>query len=59
MHTARFPARKSIEEFDFDHQRSLKREVITHLGTLDFITAKENAVFLGSGGGRCPTRGRP
>ncbi|MFI7033543.1 IS21-like element helper ATPase IstB [Microbispora hainanensis] len=50
IRTARFSARKSIEEFDFDHQRSLKREVITHLGTLDFITAKENVVFLGPPG---------
>jgi hypothetical protein len=37
---ARFPARKSIEEFDFDHQRSLKRETITHLGTLDFVASR-------------------
>jgi DNA replication protein DnaC len=47
---ARFPARKSLEEFDFDHARSLKRETITHLGTLDFILAKENVVFLGPPG---------
>ncbi len=39
-----------MEEFDFDHQRSLKRDTITHLGTLDFITAKENVVFLGPPG---------
>jgi hypothetical protein len=25
IRTARFPARKSLEEFDYDHQRSLKR----------------------------------
>src|SRR3954469_18739154 len=50
IRTARFPARKSLEEFDFDHQRSLKRETIAHLGTLDFITAKENVVFLGPPG---------
>src|SRR5216117_1984096 len=50
IRAARFPARKSLEEFDFDHQRSLKRETITHLGTLDFITAKENVVFLGPPG---------
>jgi hypothetical protein len=25
----------------------LKRELITHLGTLDFVTARENPVFLG------------
>lgn len=47
---ARFPARKSLEEFDFDHARSLRREVIAHLGTLDFVTARENVVFLGPPG---------
>jgi DNA replication protein DnaC len=47
---ARFPARKSLEEFDFDHARGLKREVIAHLGTLDFVTARENVVFLGPPG---------
>lgn len=47
---ARFPARKTIEEFDFDHQRSLKRDVIAHLGALDFVAARENVVFLGPPG---------
>jgi DNA replication protein DnaC len=47
---ARFPARKSLEEFDYEHQRSIKRDAIAHLGTLDFITAKDNAVFLGPPG---------
>src|SRR5215475_4330552 len=28
IRAARFPARKSVEEFDFDHARSLKRETI-------------------------------
>ena len=50
IRAARFPARKSLEEFDFDHARGLKRELILHLGTLDFITAKENAIFLGPPG---------
>jgi DNA replication protein DnaC len=50
IRAARFPARKSLEEFDFDHARGLKREVIAHLGTLDFVTAKENVVFLGPPG---------
>jgi DNA replication protein DnaC len=50
IRAARFPARKSLEEFDYDHARSLKREVIAHLGTLDFITARENVVFLGPPG---------
>lgn len=50
IRAARFPAQKSLEDFDYDHQRSLKREVISHLGTLDFITAKDNVVFLGPPG---------
>ena len=50
IRAARFPARKSLEEFDFDHARGLKRQVIAHLGTLDFVTAKDNVVFLGPPG---------
>lgn len=50
IRAARFPARKSLEEFDFDHARGLKREVIAHLGTLDFIAARENVIFLGPPG---------
>lgn len=50
IRAARFPARKSLEEFDFEHQRSLKRETIAHLGTLDFVASKENVVFLGPPG---------
>jgi DNA replication protein DnaC len=50
IRAARFPARKSLEEFDFDHARALKRETIAHLGTLDFVTARENVVFLGPPG---------
>lgn len=50
IRAARFPARKSLEDFDVEHQRSLKRETLAHLGTLDFITARENVVFLGPPG---------
>jgi DNA replication protein DnaC len=50
IRAARFPARKSLEEFDFDHARGLRREVIAHLGTLDFVTGKDNVVFLGPPG---------
>jgi DNA replication protein DnaC len=39
-----------LEEFDFDHARGLKRDIIAHLGTLDFVTAKDNVVFLGPPG---------
>lgn len=47
---ARFPARKTLEDFDYDHQRSVRRDVIAHLGALDFVAAKDNVVFLGPPG---------
>src|SRR4051794_31490753 len=50
IRAARFPARKSLEEFDFDHARGLKRDLIAHRGTLDFVVAKENVFFLGPPG---------
>ena len=50
IRSARFPARKSLEDFDFDHARGLRREQIMHLGTLDFVTARDNVVFLGPPG---------
>ncbi len=50
IRSARFPARKTLEEFDFTFQRSVKRQVIEHLGQLDFLHAKENVVLLGPPG---------
>jgi DNA replication protein DnaC len=47
---AKFPARKSLDDFDFAHASSIKRDQIAHLGTLDFITARENVIFLGPPG---------
>jgi transposase len=50
IRAARFPARKSLDEFDFEHARGLKRDLVAHLGTLDFVVAKDNVVFLGPPG---------
>jgi DNA replication protein DnaC len=50
IRSARFPARKTIEEFDFTFQRSVKKTVIEHLGQLDFLHAKENVILLGPPG---------
>jgi DNA replication protein DnaC len=47
---ARFPARKTLEEFDFSFQRSVKKTVIEHLGQLDFLHAKDSIVALGPPG---------
>ncbi len=54
---ARFPARKTLEEFDFTFQRSVKKTVIEHLGQLDFLHAKECIVALGPPGHRQDTPG--
>jgi len=50
IRAARFPARKTLEDFDFEHQRSVRADVVAHLGALDFIEARSNAVFLGPPG---------
>src|SRR5437660_11407209 len=47
---ARFPARKTLEEFDFTFQRSIKKTVVEHLGQLDFLHARENVILLGPPG---------
>jgi DNA replication protein DnaC len=46
----RFPARKTLEEFDFTFQRSVKRQVVEHLGQLDFLHTRECIVCLGPPG---------
>src|ERR1700743_3694656 len=47
---ARFPARKTLEEFDFTFQRSVKKTVIEHLGQFAFLPARENVILLGPPG---------
>src|SRR2546423_3972004 len=47
---ARFPARKTLEEFDFAFQTSLRRDTMLHLGQLDFLAGRENIVLLGPPG---------
>jgi DNA replication protein DnaC len=50
------PPRKTLEEFDFTFQHSIKKQVVEHLGQLDFLHAKENVVLLGPPGlvSHCP-----
>jgi DNA replication protein DnaC len=50
IRSARFPARKTLEEFDFTFQRSVKKTVIQHLGQLDFLHGRENVILLGPPG---------
>src|SRR5262249_30232614 len=50
IRAARFPAHKTLEEFDFTFQRSVKKQVIERLGQLDFLHAKHNVILLGPPG---------
>ncbi|MDR6416926.1 ATP-binding protein [Pseudarthrobacter sulfonivorans] len=47
---AGFPARKSLEDFNIDHQPGLKRDTIAHLATGAFLTEASNIVLLGPPG---------
>ena len=47
---ARFPARKTLEEFDFAFQHSISKNAVLHLGQLDFLDGRENVVMLGPPG---------
>ncbi len=44
---AHFPQHKTLEEFNFAFQPSLKRGVIYGMGTCEFIRKKENVAFIG------------
>jgi DNA replication protein DnaC len=50
IRAARFPARKTLEEFNFSFARALRKAAVLHLAQLDFLHAKENVVLLGPPG---------
>jgi DNA replication protein DnaC len=50
MRSSRLPAVKTLEDFDFSFQPSLRREQIDSLHTLGFIERRENVIFLGPPG---------
>lgn len=50
MRSSRLPVAKTLADFDFSFQPSVKREQIESLHTLGFIERKENVVFLGPPG---------
>ena len=50
MRSSRLPAVKTLEEFDFSFQPSIKREQIDSLAELSFLERKENVVLLGPPG---------
>ena len=50
MRSARLPAIKTLADFDFSFQPSVKREQLESLHTLGFVERKENVVLLGPPG---------
>jgi DNA replication protein DnaC len=47
---ARFPQVKTLDDFDFYFQRSVKAATMSHLAQLDFLHEAHNVVFLGPPG---------
>lgn len=50
MRSSRLPAVKTLADFDFSFQPSIKREQIESLHELGFLERRENVVFLGPPG---------
>jgi DNA replication protein DnaC len=50
MRSSRLPAIKTLQQFDFTFQPSIRREQLESLHELAFIKRKENVIFLGPPG---------
>ena len=50
MRTSRLPSIKTLDQFDFAFQPSIKREQILSLHELGFLDRKENVILLGPPG---------
>jgi DNA replication protein DnaC len=50
MRSSRLPAVKTLDDFDFTFQPSLKREQVESLHTLGFVERRENVILLGPPG---------
>ncbi len=55
MRSSRLPGIKTLDDFDFSFQPSIKREQIDSLHELGFLERKENVIFLGRAGRRLRT----
>ena len=51
IRAAQFPSRnKTLENFDFTYQTSVKKQVLLHLASLHFVELGHNVIFLGPPG---------
>lgn len=48
--TAHFPGIKTLEDFNYDHLPSLRRDVLAHLATATYVAKAENVILLGPPG---------
>ena len=48
--TANFPFLKTLDDFDFDFQPSIKRSELIELASLKFVERSENIIFIGTSG---------
>lgn len=48
--TAHFPAIKTLEDFNYDHLPSLRRDILAHLATATYVAKAENVILLGPPG---------
>lgn len=48
--SARFPVRKSLDDFDFSFQTSVSQQTVRDLASLEFVKAHENLILLGPPG---------
>ncbi len=57
MRSSRLPAVKTLADFDFSFQPSVKRDQLESLHTLGFVERRENVILLGLPGvGRVTSR---
>ena len=50
LKSARFPAHKSLDDFDFSFQTSVSQQTVRDLASLEFVKAHENLILLGPPG---------
>jgi DNA replication protein DnaC len=50
IRTAHFPAIKTLEDFNYDHLPSLRRDLLAHLATSTFVAKANNVILLGPPG---------
>jgi DNA replication protein DnaC len=50
LKAARFPAHKTLDEFDFTAQPSVNKPLVTQLAAGDYLTSRENILLVGPSG---------